>query len=239
MGRGPTDVPIAPIYLEHFDEGIIRALGGVRDSIVIDGEEAQFYGSDIPGVCGPETYRGRVPIFFGQGLDVLHPNVLPSITVSRSSIEDDLQRVMPKSVAHKVAAVNSRRVQATLPDGTVIYGPSRKETKEPAWPVNITYNIQIRARLELEFLAMFKWVTSRLHAQDLYSYITVWDSAKNARYYDIFRESMSDIGEYIDVNDVVRGYEFSYRVEGEIDIIRPSVHATVVQPEVTTEMLEG
>ena len=239
MGRGPTDVPIAPIYLEHFDEGIIRGLGGVRDSIVIDREEAQFYGVDIPGVCGPETYRGRVPIFFGQGLDVLHPNVLPSITVTRASLEDDLQRVMPRTLAHKVAAVNSARRRVTLPDGTVIDGPARKETKEAPWPVNITYNIQIRTRLELEFLAMFRWVTSRLHAQDLYSWITVWDSGKNARKYDIFRESMSDIGEYIDVNDVVRGYEFSYRVEGEIDIIRPTVHSTVAQPVVTTEMLEG
>jgi len=239
MGRGPTDVPIAPIYLEHFDEGIIRALGGVLDSIVIDGEEAQFYGLTIPGVCGPEYYRGSVPIHFGQGLDVINPYLLPQITVSRTGVEDDLQRVMPKSLAHKVAAIHAKRIRVTLPDGTMIVGPSRKETKEAAWPVNITYTIQVRARLQIEMLKMFCWVVSRLHAQDLYSWITVWDSAKSPRHYDIFRESMTDIGEYIDVNDMVRGYEFSYRVEGEIDIMRPNVHATVVQPEVTTGMLEG
>lgn len=239
MGRGPTDVPIAPIYLEHFDEAVIRALGGVRDSIEVDGEEAQFYAVEIPGVCGPELYRGRIPIYFGQGMDVINPYLLPQITVTRTGVEDDLQRVMPDTLAHKVAAIHAKRIQVRLPDGTVIVGPSRKETKEAAWPVNITYNIQIRARLHNEMLAMFRWVTSRLHAQDLYSYITVWDSAKSPRHYDIFRESMTDIGEYIDVNDMVRGYEFSYRVEGEIDIIRPTVHATVAQPEVNTEMLEG
>lgn len=239
MERGPTDVPIAPIYLEHYDEAIIRALGGSLNSIVIDGEEAQFYGVIIPGVCGPERYRGLVPIFFGQGMDVINPYLLPQITISRTGVEDDLQRVMPTTLAHKVAAIHSKRIQVTLPDGTVLVGPSRKETKEAAWPVNITYTVQVRSRLHAEMLAMFRWVTSRLHHQDLYSYITVWDSADAPRHYDIFRESMSDISEYIDVNDMVRGYEFSYRVEGEIDIIRPTVHATVVQPEVNTEILEG
>jgi hypothetical protein len=112
------------------------------------------------------------------------------------------------------------------------------EEKEASWPVNITYNVQIRARNEADFLRMFRWVTVKLRAQDLSSYITVWDSAKAPRQYDIFRESMVDIGEYVDVNDVVKGYEFSYRVEAEIDIEEPSVVPTVQDVQVTTQQLE-
>jgi len=241
VSRGPTDVPIAPIYIEHFDEGIIRALGGVLQSFVLEGEEAQFYAAVIPGLCGPwpDTYYGSTPIFFGKGNEWLHPNVLPSIVVVRSGIEDDLQRSMPGSKAHIVAAFDAERVRVTLPDGTEVEGPSRKEVKTPAWPVNITYNIQVRAKTEEDFLVMFRWITHRLQTMNYWSHITVWDSGRNARRYDIFRESMSDIGEYMDVNDVVHGYEFSYRVEAEIDTIRPSVKGTMAKPQINTELLEG
>lgn len=239
MVDGSVRIPIAPIYLEHFDEGIIRALGGVLESFVLGGEEAQFYAVAIPGLCGPwpDEYLGRTPIFFGKS--PLHPNVIPSITIIRTGIEDDLPRVAHKTLDHIVPAHATRRATVTRPDGRTAEGFEKVNVKEAAWPVNISYNVQIKARTEVDFLRMFRWVTRHLRAQDLESWITVWDSAKVPRKYDIFRESMSDIGEYVDVNDVVKAYEFSYRVEGEIDIDDPQVAPTVRDVRTTTQPLEG
>lgn len=241
MRSDAVRIPVAPIYIENFDEGVLRALGGVKDSFVIAGEEAQYYSVVIPGVCGPEpsVYHGKIPIFFGKGREILHPNVLPSIVVARASIEDDLVRVRPKTLAHYVPAFGARRLRIVKPNGDVLNGHDPMETKEASWPVNITYNVQIRARVEMDLLRMFRWVTSHMRSQDLYSYITVWDTANDPRNYDVFRESMVDIGEYADINDVVRGWEFSYRVEAEIDIEEPTV-GRAVQGVVTTALpLEG
>lgn len=241
MSAESVRIPIAPIYLEHFDEGIIRALGGRLDSFVIDGEEAQFYSVAIPGLCGPipETYLGRTPIFFGKGQEQLHPNVLPSFTVIRSGVEEDLERVTHKTLVHRVPAHDAKKVTVELPDGTELVGYDRMSEKEAPWPVNITYNIQFRSRGDVDFLRMYRWVTSKLRTMDLKSWITVWDSARVPREYDIFRESQTDIGEYVDVNDVVKGYEFSYRVEGEIDIENPSMKATASEFRVNAQPLEG
>lgn len=234
-------LPIAPIYVEHYDEAVMRALEGIKDSFVIEGDEAQYYSVAIPGICGPNPtdYNGRIPIFFGKGREVLHPNVIPSIVVVRSSIEDDMARVRHKTLAHHVPAFKAARVRLVKPTGEVLNGYEKMEDKEASWPVNITYNVQIRARTEMDFLRMFRWVVSHMRSQDLYSYITVWDSASNPRNYDIFRESMSDIGEYADINDVVKGYEFSYRVEAEIDIEEPTVGQAVRGVEATAHPMEG
>lgn len=241
MQNGSVRIPIAPIYLEHFDEGIIRALGGVLESFVLGDEEAQFYAVAIPGLCGPwpDEYLGRTPIFFGKGQEQLHPNVLPSITIIRAGVEDDLTRVAHKTLDHIVPAHGANRVTVTRPNGQSAEGFDRVNVKEAAWPVNISYNVQIRARNDTDYLRMHRWVMSKLRSQDLKSYITVWDSAKVPRQYDIFRESMSDIGEYADVNDVVKAEEFSYRVEGEYDIEEPQVAATVQETRTTAHPLEG
>lgn len=241
MSAEATRVPIAPIYLEHFDEGMIRALGGIKQSIVIDGEEAYYYSVLVPGVCGPEaaTYKGAIPIFFGKGREVIHPFLLPSITVIRAGVEDDMTRVRHKTLAHRVPAFRERQVVIQRPDGSQQIGFARMDEKEAEWPVNITYNVQIRIRGEIDFLRMFRWVMTHLPHQNLQSYITVWDAADVPREYNIFRESMSDIGEYVDVNDVVKGYEFSYRVEGEFEIEEPTVGSTAQQYETTVAPLEG
>lgn len=236
MSAGAIRIPIAPIYLEHFDEGMIRTLGGTLQPCVVDGEEVQCYVVLIPGVCGTGP-NGSVRIYFGKGRDVLQPAQLPYITIVRSGIEDDLPRVRHKTLAHRVPAFQEDEETVTSGQGSVT-GFKRVEEKEASWPVNITYNVQIRARNEADFLRMFRWVTEKLRAQDLMSYITVYDSAKAPRNYDIFRESMADIGEYVDVNDVVKGYEFSYRVEAEIDIEEPRVEPTVQDIQVSTQPLE-
>jgi len=238
---GSVRIPIAPIYLEHFDEGIIRALGGTLESFVLDGEEAQFYSTMIPGLCGPwpDTYYGKTPIFFGKGQEQLHPDVLPSITVIRSSIEDDMTRVAHKTLDHVVPAHRATRVTVQRPDGSSASGVDKVDVKEAAWPVNITYNIQIRARNETDSLRMRRWVLSKLPSQNLSSWITVWDSAGVPREYDIFRESMADIGEYADINDVVKAEEFSYRVEGEYDTEEPTTRRTVLETRTTARPLEG
>jgi hypothetical protein len=241
MRSDAVRLPVAPIYIENYDEGVMRALDGKKDSFVIAGEEAQYYSVVIPGVCGPEpsVYHGKIPIFFGKGRELLHPNVLPSIVVARASIEDDLARVRPKTMAHYVPAFGASRLRIVKPTGEVLRGYDPMETKEASWPVNITYNVQIRARIEMDVLRMFRWVTSHMRSMDLYSHITVWDTANDPRNYELFRESMSDIGDYIDVNDVVRGYEFSYRIEAEIDIEEPTVGRVVRSVETSALPMEG
>jgi len=241
MRSDAVRIPVAPIYIENYDEGVMRALGGVKDSFVIAGEEAQYYSTVIPGVCGPEptVYHGRIPIFFGKGREILHPNLLPAIVIARTGIEDDMARVRPKTQAHYVPAFGASRLRIVKPDGSALDGYDPMETKEASWPVNITYGVQIRSRVEMDLLRMFRWVTTHMRSQDLYSYITVWDTANDPRNYDIFRESITDIGDYIDVNDVVRGYDFSYRVQAEIDIEEPTVGKVVRSVRTTTHPMEG
>lgn len=207
------------VFLEDFDLGLARTIGGKLTPIELDGEETQVFAVDIPGVQGPDLYSGLVPIQMSEPEDSYADMVLPQIVIFRTSINPAMARWFPGGFEYQVPAKNAQQVTA----GNGVVGPSLVERKAWTYPYDISYDVHIRARRRyqadqiLQKLQQYLWAYGQL-------YLT--DSEGDERGYYAYLESIDQLNELTDISDRSVGHTMSLRVEAELDANNPTVSKT-------------
>lgn len=207
------------VFLEHFDEGIVRTIGGELVERTLDGETTQEYAIAIDRVTGPPQYDGKVPIVFGQPEDSFQEVLLPRIEIVRSSVAMATDRWQPGGFDYRVPM--ERGPKWRLPSGQEV--AKYVETKEHAWPHDITYDVHLKARTRMQAQVMYRQIGVVL---GLYPVIHVRDSAGEERTYQAFNESTSMLDEVTDISERMMGFTLSIRIAAELDFEEPYVEMT-------------
>lgn len=205
------------VFVRNYDQGVVERLGGTVQTITNHPTMGtrRGYWVDITA-ANPIT----VPIIFSNPEQVYEKKILPSFIVSRDSIEPALQRW------HSVKQLEY--IQGVSGTEEVIAGVSgygQVESKVQAYPYDLFYTIFAYARYEHEAVPMLKQILRQFPP---YSRIKLIDSLGTERRYTVFAESgVQDIGEYVDIADRTKAFSYSFRVEGELDLIDPMVRSTL------------
>jgi hypothetical protein len=207
------------VFLEHFDEGMARTIGGELVERVLDGEVTQEYAIAIDRVTGPPQYDGKVPIVFGHPEDAFQEVLLPRIELIRSAPVLATDRWQPGGFDYRVPM--ERGPKWRLEDGREV--AKYVETKEHAWPHDITYDVHLKARTRTQANLMYRQIGVVL---GLYPVIHVRDTAGEERTYQAFNESTSGIDELTDISERMIGFTMSVRVAAELDFEEPYVEMT-------------
>jgi len=208
------------VFLEHFDVGIARTMGGELIDIEFDGEVVQEYALRVDGVTGPKSYNGMVPIIFNAPEDAMQESLLPHVHIMRSSITPAMNRWHPGGREYYTPAAMAVPVVSS---GGVT-GPSMLEQKEYAIPYDITYEVHLRARLRVQGDRMLRQVGRYFWA---YGQVFLLDSLGEERGYYAFQESLDNLDEIADIADRTMGHTISLRVEAELDFFEPWVQKTL------------
>jgi len=207
------------VFIEDFDEGLVRSFGGQLIDFVIGGEHCQEYVLIEDSVQGPNQYRGAIPIVFGVAQDAYQADLLPRIHVSRSAVSAAGARRESGGYEYRVPAQASQTVRAW----NGVTGPSLVEIKLRPEPHDITYDVTIKVpsghgggvRGANRLLRRIGAVLSDQGA------IEVKDSEGHLRVYPYLRENLQDISEVLEVSERVSGWTLSGRVMGELDFNDP------------------
>lgn len=210
---------IATVFIEDFDRGVFESIGAELMEVKHDGETVQVYVLAIPGVTGPDMYRGNVPVIFKDPEDAYQTAALPHVLIGCSDMSVALNRYQPGTRDYIIPA----GVGGQLPTEHGVMVPSIMESKGQAVPYDITYDINLRARLKLQANRMLKKIGQALGHPLAQTVVYFTDSLGCERGYDAMVESVSNLSELGDVSERVIGYTLSMRVMGELDFHDPTL----------------
>jgi hypothetical protein len=203
------DIKTGQVFVRNFDQGVVETMGGYLD--YAQGGSKQNYFINIPN-ADPM----KVPVIFSNPFQPMEKKILPSFMIRRESITPALARW--HSVGNIQYNINSGEVISV--DG--VSGFSDSETLVQAFPYDIEYSINIMAFYEHEAIPMLKKVLS---VYKPFSRIIIKDSLSETRTYTVFNESaVQDISEIVDINDRMKAYMVTIRVEGELDLSDPEIN---------------
>ena len=223
------------VFIEDFDEGLVRSFGAKLIDIEIDGEECHEYVLIEDSVQGPNRYKGAIPIIFGDPDDTYQAGLLPQIHVSRSGINTAGQRRESGGFEYRVPASESQTVTAW----NGMSGPSLVEIKSRPEPHDITYDVTIKMPSghgggRRGANKLLRRIGAALSAQGV---IEVMDSEGNLRVYPYLRENLQDVTEVLEVGNRVAGWTVSGRILGELDFDDPYLCKTCLGVAVTVTAL--
>lgn len=212
------------VFLEDFDEGLVRSFGGELIDLVIEGETCREYVLIEPSIQGPNAYRGAIPIVFGNPDDAFQEDLLPQIHVSRSAVTPAGERRESGGYEYRVPAQAAKTVRAS----NNTYGPNLVEIKYRPEPYDLTYDVTIKVPSGhgggvRGANKLLRRIGAVLSPQGV---IEVTDSEGNTRPYPYFQENLQDIGEVVEVSARVAGWTISGRVKGELDFDDPFLSRT-------------
>jgi hypothetical protein len=230
-----NDQPTGQVWIENFDRGVITTLGAQILNWSMDGNSKPNYIiplADITGLSSSDlavdvngTVAPGVPITFNNPSGVYEDYVLPSIDVSRNDeFSIALNRFVPCGLAYKAPATGASPETVTLPDGTEVNGYDNYETQQSAWPYDIVYTINIKAKYRRVARLILKKV---LNIYQAYGSVSVLDSLGDTRTYDVFNEGFSDTSEVLSIDERMASWSMTIRVEAEIDINDPVEYKAV------------
>jgi len=236
-----NDTPTGQVWIEDFDRGVIVTMGGQILDWSLDGNDQSNYiiplanfsnltSADMPvdlnGISAP-----GVPITFNNPSGIYEDHVLPSIEVSRNDeFSVALNRWTPCTLAYRAPATGAVAKQVTLPSGTVVDGYDKYETQQSAWPYDVIYTINIKAK----YRRVAQEILSKIvRIYQPYSLINVIDSLSETRTYSAYNEGFVDTSEILAIDDRIISWSLTLRVEAEIDMNDPVEHKAVFQlPEI-------
>jgi hypothetical protein len=228
------------VWINDFDEGIQRTLGGELTDYEVDGGARKRFAIDFQhfpirllrngdfeyrdfGVRGPEVYGHRVPVFFVAGSPPFNPKIYPAIVIRRTSLDVALENGgQAYGVEYSTRAEGSQEISVTLPDQSVVTGYSKLEVKPPATPYNIGYDISIRGRgdsAQQQVNLMYKALSRIIEPKGFTLKLT--DDLGDERGYDAFLEGVSPITEVLDLTGRDAGWTLTVIVHGEMDHVEP------------------
>lgn len=241
------------IFLEAFDQGVLEEIAKLGSTLIYDpttGKPLPVTGKDPdlgpggknPSVCQDKGYWVEIPpsipgrpadvvfVIFGNPEQTLVAARLPMIVVKRDSFQPDLKRY--NSFGHWDYFEG---VSGTLEPMGQVSGYGQVAVKRQAMPYELNYTISIYARLETQALRILRRALRRFPP---YGAIPAVDSLGFRRTFTAYNDSgVSDISEIIDVSERTRGYSFSIRVEGELDLYDEDILSTVATVQVSSGRL--
>lgn len=226
MANGRT----GQVFLENFDVGLARTLGGELIEIQLDGESVQSYAVRIEGVPGPADYQGLIPILFNPPEDVYERNLLPQIVIGRAALTTAMERWLnPFGREYMVPAAGSKTVTNSRGQS----GPDKVEIKYSyAAPFDIDYDVHLRTKLRSHGDTMLAFMLGILWP-DGPGQLRLTDSEGEERGYYAFINAVQPLDDIGDISDRMMGHLISLRVEGELDVRKPSVHRTAREVSVS------
>ena len=153
MAIGDAGVRTGDVWLSDYDVGLALYLGGVERQVpdpVFKGRGSPplvpYYTLSVPGVPGPTSFGGHVPLLWGNARDVLNPAVLPCVVIVRQDdLDADTARWVGYDVGYRVptdAAKAAGVVTVTNRDGaTSKQGYSEYEFRAGARAYNFKYAV--------------------------------------------------------------------------------------------------
>lgn len=205
----------------HFDRAVLDALAAGffpfpnhDQHRLLDKEMRQV---DVDGVDGTGE-EGRVAVTFKAPSSVFNEYVLPGINVERSDVSDDDQRKTPPRVGQKyrIPSDTADPVEVEHPEtGEIMRGYDEYVQRLNPDPYEISYDVQVRARNEVEAQTLQRYVRRTIRDR---SDIVVYDTHGVPSPFTVFRDGApKPSDEYVDMLNRYSGYVLSYRVEAELD----------------------
>lgn len=206
------------LFYSHYDEAIINGMGADLNPVdPSQNPEGQIPGWQIqvPGVCGSGNNKGVV-VGFDIPESIYNAYVLPGVNIKRTSSEIDRSRLFPSEAGHKYRypAPEGSPVNVEARDGSPVTVATHYRQRLHATPENIFYEIEIRARAEVDALNILRFIRQRLRHR---MYLPVMDSINERSFFTLFRDSQSNTTQVSDILDRFKSYTLSYRLEGQID----------------------
>lgn len=217
------------VFIEDFDEGIVRSIGAELIKVSYHGEEKETYGISVAGVVGPDEYGGMVPVIFDSPNDAYQKEFLPCVHVARTAVDPAMNRWQSGGLAYRVAAPQAKMVKGWTGE----IGPTMVEEQGFPLPYDITYDVHIRSKLRVESQRILRRLGAVLAP---YGWITVVDSEGYPRTYDAFQSSIGDLSDLFDVQDREVGWTISVRVLAELDFYDPVLRKTVHKIEISADI---
>lgn len=229
------------VFIEDFDRGVVESLGATIVDVSVEGGVRKEYACQVPGVTGPVSPDGLVPVYFVAGNTPFVAKLLPAIVVRRTEIETAFGNGGQSwGIQYKKRAPGAMDVTVTMPDDTTITGPTHKEILERAVPHNLRYEIQAKARgpaAQRDANRLLKFMM-RAYPPPAGT-VTVKDSVGDARGYDVIHESKAWNTDVLDLTARDVGWTLTLVVHGELDLSEPYSERTVTSiPSITISSLE-
>lgn len=207
------------VWLRDFDLGLVTSTGATLDPAGSPGGN-NYYLDLTGGSCNSPGSNGFIPIIFNNPDQVYEQKIYPSILIKRDDFVPALKRWHQYQQFDYYYGIPGTE--------EIVNGQSgftQVETKPSAWPYDITYSISIYSRYEYEAQMLLRTIMRRFQPR---THIKVLDSLSEERRYTAFVDrSVSDIGEYVDASERLRGYSLTILVEGEIDLVDPVIKTTM------------
>lgn len=217
------------VCLQDFDRGVVVTAGGQLVDVEVDGDVRQMYALECPGLREypdqdnmPEQLRqipflpdGFVPVFFAHPEDSFQSYILPCLVVRRSSLIPNFERA-PWWGFQRKPSCDANPVTVQIGHNEFVEGFDAYKVKWNPIPFDITYEVQVLARLQLDALPLLKCVLRRFRPP--WWSIAVLDDQECRRLYDAGDLSISDISELVDVEDRTIGWNLSFTLRGELDL---------------------
>lgn len=225
--NGPSySVRTGSVFIRNFDQGVVETMGGYIDTptdpflvSALGNKKNYFIDMNLINEQGSIVLT-KVPVIFGNPEPIKKKKIYPSFLVFRQD---------PVLALHRWQSVGQMEYRipstgAVLEEYHGVSGYSAYEQKMQDDPYDITYQIQVYARIESHAIPMIKKVLSVYRP---YSKLLLKDSLGDDRSYNVYQETVSDISELIDVVDRMKGYVATIRVEGELTLTEPITLPTV------------
>lgn len=243
MSEGPdldNNFRTGQVFLDAFHRGVIETMGGFINT------RGDTYVVTVPDVEPPPDpnaddvaqFEG-VPIYFAWPDETIDIKIIPSFIVRCDSFTPAMGRWHQSTFAYRVPAVGANPVTIKNPitGNTVATGYDAYEQQDQAVPYDLLYNIQIKARfrnnLGVSALKMLRFLMKRYQP---YTIVKIKDSLGDTRTYDAFAETPSPVDMMPDVAGRETNFNYTLRVEGELDINDPYVTRAVTTPIVRTNL---
>jgi len=209
------------VFLRNFDRGVVDSLGAVEGSVsgfgnMFDPADPCFFLS-APGATG----GGVVRVYFENPEAIFTKKLYPFISIVRDDFTPALGRWMEGGQLEFRAGVSGTQVVVNGVSGFCNY-----ESKIQAIPHDITYTISIWDRYEAPVQAI---LLKALKVFPAIGKLFVSDDLDLDRTYEAYREgSVTSLEQVIDPVTKVKGYAFSIRVEGELDLAEQDISNSAV-----------
>lgn len=222
----------ATVGLTDFDRGVVVSLGSeLVDITVVEGTEEQVrqhYAISCPGLAEypdednlPQELRAiphfpdqYVPVFFMYPSDVFQPYILPCIVVRRGDLTPNFERAPWWGYQRKPTS-DATQIQVPLPNGDKLTGYNKYVEKWNAIPWDISYEVQVLARLQLDAIPLLNCILKAVRPP--WFSVAVYDDQGCKRLYDAGDISVSDVSELADIADRTIGWNISFTVRAELD----------------------
>jgi hypothetical protein len=195
----------------------------------------------IPGVCGPghkdpTDPHGRVVVVFQNPEDIYNRYLLPGLRLNRSAMTTDTQRLYPTGLGWQYRVPVTRGTVPVHVDGdaSAPCGPPEVALRPWANPENLTYDIEVRARYQIEAQRLLDYVRYQLPERGA---IRVYSTDGTSSLFTYYRQGISETSELAGSLNRHTGFLLTYEVQAEIDEHEEQTAKTLIKtPQLNSQL---